>query len=747
MDGWITIGTQLSTKQLDKDLKNEETKLKKYAKENEMLISAKVKIEKSKAMKEYNQLKKAIETSFDTKIELAQQDKYIGYEKTIENYNQKKNAEIQKLNEAYSEQLSKIEEINQKLISNTHQQELTKNKIKEINQEYGKVQNLEQVKGYLDDAKNKTESIVKKVAKWGLAVFSVRSAYMFIRQSISTLSQYNEKIATDIEYIRYALASALQPIIERIIQLAYKLLAYINYISQAWFGVNIFANASAKSFDKARKSMGSANKSAKELQKTLLGFDEMNILQDGSTTKGGGGGGIALPSFDLEKMEDVEIPSWVKWIAENGTTVALIIGAIATAIIGMKLGIGTTLSGLTLLIGEIVNLIINWDNMTKSERIAAVELAALGGALTGLGLVMAGVVSGPIGALIGALSLLAGGIASVIIKNQEDETTTLSVVEADKKLKEAKDNLTSATSEYTNAVKNAENTSKQLLDIEKRTKLNGEQLYNSVISGTLSYQDMNKAQRQVFDAYVKNQEAQERLTTVTEKYNKSIRDEKAARTEKIAAVYKEEEAYSGYLKTLIDGYRAGKVSAEDMVNGITTVMNHMDKETKKTFVENLPDDIKKGFGKAGNYVQVFDDGFELSFKNVANSVDKAINKVKSLTKELGNLAKSGAVSISTTVKSTAGSKNAKGAIYYPPKLATGGIINMPGRGVPLGAIGGEKGPEGVIPLTDQEAMSRLGAEIGRNVVINTILNNYMNSRLMNREMLKTNNVDSFAFNG
>ena len=165
MDGWITIGTQLSTKELDKDLKNEETKLKKYAKENEVLINAKVKIEKSKAMKEYNQLKKAIETSFDAKIESAQQDKYIGYEKTIEMYNQKKNAEVQKLNEAYSEQLSKIEEINQKLISNTHQQELTKNKIKEMNQEYGKVENLEQVKGYLDDAKNKTESIVKKVGK------------------------------------------------------------------------------------------------------------------------------------------------------------------------------------------------------------------------------------------------------------------------------------------------------------------------------------------------------------------------------------------------------------------------------------------------------------------------------------------------------------------------------------------------------------------------------------------------------
>ena len=72
---------------------------------------------------------------------------------------------------------------------------------------------------------------------------------------------------------------------------------------------------------------------------------------------------------------------------------------------------------------------------------------------------------------------------------------------------------------------------------------------------------------------------------------------------------------------------------------------------------------------------------------------------------------------------------------------------MPGRGVPLGAIGGERGAEGVVPLTDSQMMAQLGEAIGRNVVINTILNNYMNSRLMNREMLKTSNVDSFAFNG
>ena len=49
-----------------------------------------------------------------------------------------------------------------------------------------------------------------------------------------------------------------------------------------------------------------------------------------------------------------------------------------------------------------------------------------------------------------------------------------------------------------------------------------------------------------------------------------------------------------------------------------------------------------------------------------------------------------------------------------PRLAKGGIINLPGRGVPVGsAIGGERGQEGVIPLTDSQQMALLGEAIGK----------------------------------
>ena len=45
MDGWITIGTKLNNKELERSLKNEENNLKRFEKEAEKLLNKKVKIE------------------------------------------------------------------------------------------------------------------------------------------------------------------------------------------------------------------------------------------------------------------------------------------------------------------------------------------------------------------------------------------------------------------------------------------------------------------------------------------------------------------------------------------------------------------------------------------------------------------------------------------------------------------------------------------------------------------------------
>ena len=63
------------------------------------------------------------------------------------------------------------------------------------------------------------------------------------------------------------------------------------------------------------------------------------------------------------------------------------------------------------------------------------------------------------------------------------------------------------------------------------------------------------------------------------------------------------------------------------------------------------------------------------------------------------------------------------------------------------AIGGEAGREGVIPLTDSQAMETLGEAIGRYITINANITNNMNGRVISRQLQQIRNDREFAYNG
>lgn len=84
-----------------------------------------------------------------------------------------------------------------------------------------------------------------------------------------------------------------------------------------------------------------------------------------------------------------------------------------------------------------------------------------------------------------------------------------------------------------------------------------------------------------------------------------------------------------------------------------------------------------------------------------------------------------------------------------PRLKAGGIINMPNKGTLVGggsALGGEAGREGVVPLTDQQAMAELGREIGKNVLVNLTNITQMNGRTISRELKQVRSTQEFAYN-
>ena len=371
MDGWLTIGTKIDDSKFDKQLTALE---KKYSnKEIDIDITSK---ELNEAEAKLNQINKTLDGRIarenQVKAKLAEEMSQQYKSKTLIDMYQAELSSITeeqlKLYDAWEKQNMAVEKITSKL-------DKQKNDLNDIGSKIAYIKN-QKIETNVNSIGKSLNGVVKKVAKWGLAVFGIRSAYNFVRQSISTLAGENEQLASDVEYIRYALASTLQPVIERLIQLVYKLLQYVNYLAQAWFGANIFANANAKAMNKA---VGSA----KQLNKQLAGFDEMNVLSD---TGAGAGGAGATPSVDLTQMQG-DVPEWIKWLGANGEVIIAILGGIATGIIAIKLGadlllglgIGIAIAGLILLIQDVIKFIQDpsWEGFINILRDLAIVLAGV----------------------------------------------------------------------------------------------------------------------------------------------------------------------------------------------------------------------------------------------------------------------------------------------------------------------------------------------------------------------------------
>ena len=281
--------------------------LQKFKKEEEKLTNKKLKLEAEINLneKDYQQKLDKLKKEYQEALEFEsgfepsmRRDVTADFQPRLDELN---------ANSSYVKANNELKEIENQLKKNRKQQEKWNSKIDELNSKMPTNQSTEKISKSIDDVNNKMAGTIKRVAKWALAVFAVESAYGFVRNAISTLTGYNDQLAADVEYIQFAVASTLEPIIERLVGWVYKLLQYVNYLAQAWFNVNLFANASEKNFKKA-------NSSAKQLNKSLSGFDEINQLSDNS----GSGESYTSPSMDLSNMEDFEPPAWLEKFAKFG---------------------------------------------------------------------------------------------------------------------------------------------------------------------------------------------------------------------------------------------------------------------------------------------------------------------------------------------------------------------------------------------------------------------------------------------
>nr|DAM50268.1 MAG TPA: minor tail protein [Caudoviricetes sp.] len=295
--------------------------------------------------------------------------------------------DTQKLEAQYSKLARKLDSLNKK------QQELNKN-------------DLSNLRKNIDNVGNGISKTVSKVGKWALAVFAVSSAYSLVRNAMSTLTQYNDQMQSNLQYIQYALTSTLKPLIETILNLVVKLLQYVNYIAQAWFGINLFGGA--KDFKSMADSSKQTAKNVKETKKNLVGgIDEITNLDSdkNDSSNSGADSGIKMPSFDLNSI-DGPVPSWLQWIVDNKDLILSVMAGVTAGLLAWKLGLGGLKSfGLGIAIAGIVYMIQAVMDYLKDP-----SWQNFGKIITGIGIAIAG-----IAIMFGAWPVaIAGAIVAII---------------------------------------------------------------------------------------------------------------------------------------------------------------------------------------------------------------------------------------------------------------------------------------------------------------------------------------------
>ena len=529
-----------------------------------------------------------------------------------------------------------------------------------LNQEQAQMGELDLsgVQEGLNNVNNGIQGAVKKVAKWGLALFGIRTAYNAIRGAMSTLSQYDTQMADNIEYIRYALASSLQPVIQTILNLVIKLLQYINYIAKAWTGKNLFKTADA--FKSAQKSASGVAKSAKEINKQLAGFDEMNVLSD-SSSAGGGGVDISAPDIDLTGMQG-EIPQWLKWIADNKDLILSVFAGVTAGLLawqlGLKgiqsLGLGLAIAGIVYAIQSIIKYLQDpsWENFGKI--------------ITGIGVAVAGVA-----VIFGAWPVAVGGaiatVIGIIVSNWEKIKTFLQ-----------------------NGI--------------DWLKGKGREMFVWLFGEIFA---------PIYDGFVNN------LQSILDFFDRTFQN--------IKTIF---DNIIGFVKNVFTGN--WKDAWENIKNIFKAVFDQILNFFNLVFgiIKNTVVAVGKTVGNilVGVFKAVVN-GVMGAIENILNSPIRAVNRLIGV------------------INKVPGINLGKLSTFNLPRLAKGGIINQPGRGIPVGsAIGGERGQEGIIRLTGSQQMQLLGEAIGRYVTINANITNTMNGRVISRELQKVNNTNDFAFN-
>ena len=620
-DGWVTIKLDMDSKNFDAEIKRTTKELTKLQQKEKELIYLNTKLKEAQSQGKALTVTSK-ELNLMDKLGISMDD--IGNKNTF----LKVQEQIQKANNKLIDLRKKQDELN-----DTH-----------VYENIGKG----------------ISKVIKKVAKWSLAVIGIRSIYLGIRSAMSTLSEYDDTIGARVDYLKWVLANAIKPVIEWIIQALYKIIGLFGRIIYNIIGKNIFEDSGIGDYEKALKN---SSKNAKELKKTIAGFDEMNVVSDNSTKTATLPGSeydinnIINQKTKIEKVVDDLIKKWFNLKQEmdnalsNPEAFDKAYGEWGTFMYGITqffVGLWDTITGINEFLGGIIDIIVGLFTLNGKKIVEGVKWVGKG---------TWDIIKGLLEMILGLLEMIIGLIKGIVVEFIKGVWGLIKFL-----------------FEF-------------IVTIVKATW----NFVSGIISGIA---------RWIYNVVIK--------------------------------------PVGDFFAGMWNGFKEGAKSAWEGVKSVfSNVANFFGDIFGKAWQK-----VKDIFSTGGQIFSGIKDGILEAFKRIVNAIIDGINTVvripfNGINSALGKLRDVdlwGWKPFEWIPK-----------INVPqiPRLAKGGIINQPGRGV---AIGGEQGQEGVLPLTDAQQMSLLGEAIGKYITVNLTNITNLDGRLLARKVEQINNNNRFVLN-
>ena len=626
---------------------------------------------------------------------------------------------------------------------------LSKDQLLSVNSEYQRLSDLlTQLDSKQGQFKNKTEKTmktakkstsafgaaikggIKQIAKMGLAMLGIRSAFNAFRKAANSYMESNEKLKSQMESLWNIAGQAIGPVIEWLIKGISTLVVWVDSLVQSLSGISLIAKANAA----ALKKQASAGKAASA---SLAGFDEMNKLSDSS----GGGGTSGL--FDTSMAGD--IPKFLEdiknkilagdWYGAGETagealmdgiesvdwhSVGSTIGDILGGAVSFALGFSLNLDPLTIL-SAATDLVSGFTD-SVSETIQSLDWADIGADLIDLlvkSLIFGAILTDPAATLIALIftpegqkltssaSELIGSIIGALLS---------AIIGAGKRIGELALEMWNSLKGYFDEYVDWEGTPGEII----------EGLFNGIVDALKDvgtwikeniWEPFKEGFKEAFDIHSPSKKMEDFGVNIIEGLCQGITDS----IDKVKEACKEI-------------WEAIKEKFSDVGGWFKEKFTDAWEKVKEVFTD----------GEGGTIFSGIKEGISETFKGIVNKLIDGINKIirvpfNKINSTLNTIRGIEVLGVSPF-------KNLWG--YNPlsipeiPKLALGGIVNRPGRGVP--AIIGEAGAEAVLPLENNtEWMDILADKIGGNVTIPI----YMDGKKIATYVVDIQKKKAFALNG